>query len=1141
MKKFYGYIVLACIMLLCINATGQNQVWFPKVTPFGKKIVNTRVDNLAYWQKMISLGYVEANPYLVTESAVPTGSQVNADGIFMQDSPDVPTTSDPNTTQSEISVFVNPMNEDVVLNSNNSTDWTGSTINQLFGADYLYSSDAAATWGGSISGAGQVNAGDPSTAIGRNGWWYVGKIAASWGQNVSYSTDQGQTWIDVISGPAPGGYDLLDKNHLWIDNSQSSPYEGNLYNAWTSFINGAPNDGQIEVVRSTDHGLTWTSPLVVSSAVNAGSHNQGVNIQTGPDGEVYVFWTIYDSWPSDESALGMAKSIDGGSVFTPAVRIIDNIKGIRTTGTSKNMRVNSFPVSTVDISDGPNRGNIYIVWANIGVPGINSGNDIDVYMLRSTDQGATWSSPIRINQDPSGLGKEHYLPWITCDPVTGNLCVVFYDDRNTGSTQCETWVSWSYDAGETWTDMKVSDVAFTPGPIPGLAGGYFGDYLGISSNNMKVYPVWTDNRSGKAMSYVSPVDLGPPPNQPFVTYYSNQLSSIPGKGRQDMNFGDSLYLDLGLKNIGDQPASDLVATLRAESPYILITDTTEPYGTMAPGEIKTVPEGYSFKVSDSIPDNLKVRFDVHISDADTTWVSHFSVEAHAPHLVVTHFEVDDALTGNNNKRLDPGETANIIVTTSNTGDFDCLNTTGTLVSLSDIVTVNSASAVMDTITQGGSKIAVFNVTVDEEAPIGTGVNLLFNAVSGFYHASYNYQETIGVIMEDWETHTFTKFPWQFGGDKQWVQTNVDPFEGTWTAESGWIYDQQSTELFISYTTTIDDSITFYRKVSSEADWDFLYFYIDNVQVGAWSGNVAWGRASFPVTAGTHTYKWSYVKDIFLSAGDDRAWVDYIGFPPPILPVMNAGPDDTICAGSVYHLENTDGAQYDSLLWTTHGDGTFDTVTVLHPVYTPGPNDVLSGTVKLTLKGYAPYGLSYNSMYLTIGEIPQVAITFDPKDTLCQGQSTILKIDTLESGNYLWSPGGFTTPEITVDTSVTGGLGTTWFKVIAANKFGCANTDSIAITFKDCTAIDELGNNFRFSATPNPSNGFFLLRIHTPARETLKFRLYSENRTLLWSEEGVTVGSDLTRPMDFTNLAAGLYIFEVERPSGVITEKIIIRK
>ena len=173
-------------------------------------------------------------------------------------------------------------------------------------------------------------------------------------------------------------------------------------------------------------------------------------------------WAVYDAWPSDEVAIGFNKSTDGGASYGTASRIINNIRGIRYSETSKGMRVNSFPSMAVDISGGTYNGYIYVVWANIGVPGVNTGSDIDVYMIRSTNNGDSWSSPIRVNQDPSGQGKEHFLAWITCDPTNGYLAVIYYDDRNVLPAECETYVSLSVDGGTTWEDIKVSDVAFSP-------------------------------------------------------------------------------------------------------------------------------------------------------------------------------------------------------------------------------------------------------------------------------------------------------------------------------------------------------------------------------------------------------------------------------------------------------------------------------------------------------------------------------------------------------------------------------------------------------------------------------------------------------------------------------------------------------
>ena len=508
-----GTIVIAIIVFagIHISYSQQNREpgrFLPRPTLQGVGKIDTRIDNMGYWRKMADSGYVQVAPADNVPAAIFTGSRIEDPMVLTTNSTDVPVTNVV-STQSENSIFVSPLDDSLVLNSNNSTQ---NPVGGLYGADYLLTLNGGTTWGGSVNGAGGSNSGDPAATIGLAGKMYIGFINSSSGQSVSYSADGGTTWTPVVCGVYSGG--LLDKNHLWIDNSPTSPYEGNVYAAWTNF--GSPNTNQIMVTRSNNDGLTYSTPVNVSQAVNAGSHNQGVNIQTGPNGEVYVAWSIYDGWPTDETSIGLAKSTNGGTSYNTATRIISNLRGIRTTGTSKNHRVNSFPSMAVDISGGANNGYIYIVWANIGVPGVNTGDDIDVYVIRSTNGGTTWSSPVKVNQDPSGQGKEHYFPWISCDPVTGYLSVIFYDDRNVSGTQCEVFCANSFDGGLTWSDFKVSDVAFTPAPIPGLAGGYMGDYLGIAARNYKVYPVWPDNRTGTIMTYTSPFELSALPDADFI-------------------------------------------------------------------------------------------------------------------------------------------------------------------------------------------------------------------------------------------------------------------------------------------------------------------------------------------------------------------------------------------------------------------------------------------------------------------------------------------------------------------------------------------------------------------------------------------------------------------------------------------------
>ena len=1120
--------------------TAQQRNFQPRITPAGKGKVVPYADNIGYWMDMVKKGYVEpsaASPWI---PAKPLGSAIRAVNIPPQDSPDIPVTSADDVTQSENSVFIDPDNEDNVLNSNNSTGWVLQQAQALDGADYWYSLNDGQNWSGSAQGAGGINKGDPCTAISLDGRWYVGMIDNTYGQSIAYSTDQGHSWTKVQVAPGPGmETGLLDKNHLWIDNSPSSYFKGNLYAAWTNFISGNADSNQIQISRSNNGGLHWYSPFTISRGVNAGAFNHGVNISTGPDGQVYAAWSIYDSWPSDENAIGFTRSLDGGSTWQTSYRIISNIKGIRTSLTGKNMRVNSFPSMAVDLTNGPDRGTIYMVWANVGVPGINTGNDINVYLIKSTDEGVSWSTPVKVNQDPPGQGKEHYFCWITCDAVTGGLCVIYYDDRNVSSTEAETWVSYSYDGGNTWSDFRVSDVSFTPSPIPGLAYDYFGDYLGIQSLNMKVYPMWTDNRleGGQPMSWTSPFNLGPNPGQPWVIYYSNDLTSVSTGAPSLLKYGDSLHLSLGIKNIGDQDATNLLAKVTSASPYIIMTDSVEPCGSLTAVATEIIPNGFAFKVSDTIPDGIMVRFNVKVSDNDTVWYSHFAVTSHAPGLKIGSLTINDS-GGNHNGRFDPGETTEVVVSLANSGDYPCPGTYSILTTDSPYLTIQNDSVFVDTVKPFWFVTAHYTVTVSDTAPTSTAANLYCTARSGNYIRHAEFQELIGIVVEDWESDTFDKFPWHFGGTTSWNITKQNPYEGQYCAVSGPISDNQSTQLNVSYTSAVNDSISFYFKTSTELDYDFLSFVIDQTLQYQWSGENPWTRASFAVPAGTHIFKWIYQKDMAESGGSDQVGLDFIVFPGPIVPDISIGPDDTICAGSQYTLQ-AEVSKYDSLHWYTTGDGTFSNDTAVNPVYNPGSQDIITGHAKLRLVAFSQYGRAQRSMNLTIAGLPVAEISIYPKDSVCFWQTITLTADTTGVSRYLWTPGNLTTQSAVIDTSIAGGTGTKLFHLKTWNTAGCFKSDSVWLTFKNCLGVENKPGLFSAVIYPNPTSGRFTLDIYSPSEERIKISLEDMNQKIIYEEKEATISGWYKKNYNFAGLSPGIYLLKIRKNNGTQVRKLLI--
>lgn len=130
------------------------------------------------------------------------------------------------------------------------------------------------------------------------------------------------------------------------------------------------------------------------------------------------------------------------------------------------------------------------------------------------------------------------------------------------------------------------------------------------------------------------------------------------------------------------------------------------------------------------------------------------------------------------------------------------------------------------------------------------------------------------ISDGFETGDLTALDWFVAGDANWMAVSDTVYEGSYAAKSGMITDNQTTSLELTIETTFD-TISFARKVSSEGGWDFLRFYIDDVEIDKWSSEQDWLVVEYTITEGQHTFKWSYTKDGSASNGSDCGWIDSI--------------------------------------------------------------------------------------------------------------------------------------------------------------------------------------------------------------------------------------------------------------------------
>ncbi len=136
-------------------------------------------------------------------------------------------------------------------------------------------------------------------------------------------------------------------------------------------------------------------------------------------------------------------------------------------------------------------------------------------------------------------------------------------------------------------------------------------------------------------------------------------------------------------------------------------------------------------------------------------------------------------------------------------------------------------------------------------------------------------------FEGFESGNFSTYEWQLSGNADWFVTNSNPYQGTYCAQSGDIENSQTSVLEVTREITDNGTISFYWKVDSESNWDYLKFYLDGTLIDEISGSVGWTQITTNVSSGSRNFKWEYYKDGSVTTGLDTGWIDNIVFPPTV--------------------------------------------------------------------------------------------------------------------------------------------------------------------------------------------------------------------------------------------------------------------
>ncbi len=441
-----------------------------------------------------------------------------------------------------------------------------------------------------------------------------------------------------------------------------------------------------------------------------------------------------------------------------------------------------------------------------------------------------------------------------------------------------------------------------------------------------------------------------------LTFSANGLIlnyAVISGGDSLIEFGENVQVNLSIQNIGSAPANNVYLWMTETDPYIMLADSIESVGTLAPGQTLLYPGAFSFNVSPNIPDNHQFSVVIHLISSQLSFDREIPLVGHAPNLVVSTLAIEDG----DNARLDPGETANLLMTFSNLGGAGVHNMDVTVTSADPLISVNTGTGSIPLLEPDSSKQLSFVVTALPVAPFEH-----LYAVKANIQAPNNFQQSdtawllSGNIIEDFESASFDKFPWEFGL-VQWDINDYYPYEGNYTAKSGWTFDNATAELRIPVIILQDGMISFMRKTSCEddpngANFDHLAFSVDGYELGRWDGVTPWTLQTYTITKGFHILRWLYQKDGSISANMDCVWIDFITFPP----FVNALPG--LAAAPLSYEKTLDEGQSgtDVLTVTNTGGGILDyTVMVFDTTANKtGPTDNLGGTaITCNASSYVP--------------------------------------------------------------------------------------------------------------------------------------------------------------------------------------------
>jgi hypothetical protein len=493
-----------------------------------------------------------------------------------------------------------------------------------------------------------------------------------------------------------------------------------------------------------------------------------------------------------------------------------------------------------------------------------------------------------------------------------------------------------------------------------IYGRAVADAAGAAVINLETLPVEPMDLTLTITAFNKVTHLGTvevlPADGPYLIVTGIQVTDDEGGAPE---FGEIVTVQVQMDNVGNDPAESVNVSVSSDDPYISIIGEPELIDDIGANSSGATVLGIDIQISDFVSDQYIATFTVVIEvEGADDFVSEYAMTINAPQLEFGGYQVDD-LEGNDNGRIDPGETFILSIPFNNIGHAASPEGQTSLIINGAETIITPILTDFDPISVGSGAVSMYSVSLSSQVQPGSTIQIIAMVTYGNYTETKAYNVSVGILVDSFE-NGLTDFPWSFEGGNWTIDTVAH--QGSYSVRSASIPHNQSTAMSITLSSSLDGIISFWKKLSSEQDHDYLRFYVNGQLKNVWSGEQDWSQASYMVASGTNTYRWEYIKDSSVSSGSDCVWLDEVTFPAN---TVQTGTPTIVIDTSLLDFGNLDIGSEASLPITISNTGD---ASMLGSLQVPQP---------YTLDATSAEFVSNLNYVLAPGEVLEYSIGFRP--------------------------------------------------------------------------------------------------------------------------------------------------------------------